>query len=107
MVICCAVGCSKQYGRGKVNVYSIPAVMTHHGQQGHALVQRRHREFLAAIGRADLSGSKMLNATICSRHFVSGASANLLDDTDVNWVPTRKLGVDRQERDVKQVSEHN
>ena len=48
-----------------------------------------------------------MNARICSRHFVSGAPANLFDDTNVDWVPSVKLGVDRQERDVEQVSERH
>ena len=82
-------------------------VLSHHGPQEHVLTQRRQREFLAAIGRADLSGSELLNVRICSRHFVSGAPANLFDATNVELVSTLKLGVDRQEQDVEQVSERN
>ena len=31
----------------------------------------------------------------------------MFDDTNVDWVPTLKLGVDRQERDVDQASERH
>ena len=91
MVLCCVVVCSKRSGRDNVKFFGIPAVITHRGEQERELSNRRRREFLAAIGRADLKGTKLSNARICSLHFVSGSPANLFDDTNVDWVPTMKL----------------
>ena len=93
MVLCCVVDCSKRSGRDKVMFFRIPAVITQWGAQERELSERRRRDFLAAIGRADLNGTKLSNARICSLHFVSGSPASLFDDTNVSgdWVPTLKL----------------
>ena len=67
-------------------------MITHHSSREKELSERRFRQYLAIIGRGDLSGTKLLNARICSRHFVSGSPADLFDDTNIDWLPTRCLG---------------
>ena len=76
----------------KLVFFRIPAVITHRGSREKELSERRFRQYLAIIGRGDLSGTKLLNARICSRHFVSGSPADLFDDTNINRLPTRCLG---------------
>ena len=91
MVLCCVVGCSKRSGRDKVSFFRIPAVITHRASHEKELSERRFRQYLAIIGRGDLSGTKLSNARICSRHFVSGSPADLFDDTNIDGLPTRCL----------------
>ena len=69
MVLCCVVVCSKRSGRDNVKFFRIPAVITHRGEQERELSERRRREFLAAIGRADLKGTKRKNllSALCVR----------------------------------------
>ena len=91
MVLCSVVVCSKRSGRDNVKFFRIPAVITHRSEQERELSERRRREFLAAIDRTDLKGTKLSNARICSLHFVSGSPAKFFDDTNVDWLPTMKL----------------
>ncbi len=47
---------------------------------------------MAAISRVGLTDNIMKNNRICSRHFISGKPADLLDDTNPDWLPTQNLG---------------
>ena len=98
VVLCCVIVCSKRFGRDNVKFFRIPAVITRRGERERELSEIRRREFLAAIGRADLKGTKFSNARMCSLLFVSGSPANLFDDTNVDWIPTMKLRLRGQQK---------
>ena len=50
--------------------------------------RRRRSGFLAAIRRADLTEKILSNDRICSRHFLSGKPASLLEESSPDWLPT-------------------
>lgn len=93
MVLCVVVGCSKRSGRDKdVSFYRIPKVITGKGEAKEKLSRRRRAGFLSAIMRADLTEKVLANDRICSRHFLSGKPAELLDEKNPDWLPTLHLG---------------
>ena len=60
------------------------------------LSRKRRAGFLSAIRRADLTEKIMANDRICSRHFLSGKPASLLDDNSPDWLATLNLGHSKQ-----------
>ncbi len=93
MVLCVVVGCSKRSGRDKdVSFFRLPKVVNTKGKELYTLSKRRRDGFLAAISRVGLTDNIMKNNRICSRHFISGKPADLLDDTNPDWLPTQNLG---------------
>ena len=51
--------------------------------------------------RADLTQKVLSNDRICSRHFISGKPATLLDENNPDWLPTLNLGNSKQISDTK------
>ncbi len=93
MVLCVVFGCSKRSGRDKdISFYRIPKIIKTKGEKGEQLSRKRRLGFLSAIGRADLTEKILINDRICSRHFVSGKPANLLDTMNPDWLPTLNMG---------------
>ena len=94
MVLCVVIGRSKHSGRDKdVSFYRIPKVITLRGKQEYELTEKRRDGILAAIARNGLKNTDVLrNDRICSRHFISGKSAYLYDETNPDWLPTLHLG---------------
>ena len=93
MVLCVIVGCSKRSGRDKdVSFFRLPKVINNQGKEVYSLSKRRRDGFLAAISRVGLTENILKNDRICSRHFITGKPADLLDDTNPDWLPTQNLG---------------
>lgn len=97
MVLCVVFGCSKRSGRDKdVSFYRVPKVITNKGKDLEKLSRKRRAGYLSAIRRADLTEKIIANDRICSRHFLSGKPASLLDDNSPDWLPTLNLGHTKQ-----------
>ena len=97
MVLCVVVGCSKRSGRDRdVSFYRIPKVIKSRGEEREQLSEKRRSGFLAAIMRADLTEKILVNDRICSRHFLSGKPADLLDVNNPDWLPSLYLGNSKQ-----------
>ena len=93
MVICAVFGCSNRSGRDKVSFYRIPKARETGCQRVQELSKARRLGFLAAISRSDLNSDKKIDqARICSRHFINGKPAELLDELNPDWLPTQSLG---------------
>ena len=93
MVICAFVRCSNCSGRDKVLFFRIPKVRTSECQRVRDSSAARRTGFLAAISRDELdSEQKIDDACVCSRHFISGKPADLLNELNPDWLPTQNLG---------------
>ena len=93
MVLCVVVGCSKRSGRDKdVSFFRLPRIIKNKGVDVHSLSKRRRDGILAAISRVGLTDNILKNDRICFRHYISGKPADLLDDTNPDWLPTLNLG---------------
>lgn len=93
MVLCVVLGCSKRSGRDRdVSFFRIPKVIHNKGKEVQLLSKRRRDGFLAAVSRVGLTEKILNNDRICSRHFVLGKPADLLDDTNPDWLPSLNLG---------------
>ena len=94
MVMCVVIGCSKRSGIDKdVSFYRIPKVISEKGPQNLLeLSMRRRVGYLAAISRVGVTEKFLCNDRICSRHFISGKSADLEDETNPDWLPSLNLG---------------
>ena len=79
-------------GSKRIKFSRIPAVRHHYGEQEYRLSLKRRTAWLAAISRDDLDESNMDKYMICSIHFHSGKPAKLMDETNIDWVPTLHLG---------------
>ena len=121
MVICCIVGCSNRSGRDKYSYHRLPAVIKHQGSQMLALSTERHRAWLSAISRDDLTEKKLRNVFVCGRHFTEGLHiklfclrslllavlyigepAYIMDKSNVYWAPCLHLGHDKIKLSVLQ-----
>ena len=92
MVLCVVFGCSKRSGRDKdVHFYRIPKVVKNRGESTEKLSEKRRAGFLSAIKRVDITDKILVNDRICSRHFISGQPASLLDQIGF-LLPTLNLG---------------
>ena len=84
MVLCLVVGCSRRTGQDKdVSFYRLPRVITSRGKQGYELNKKRRARFLVTISRDHLTKTKLENDRICSRHFVFGKLAYLMNLVEV------------------------
>lgn len=93
MVICAILGCSNRSGRDKVSFFRIPKARVTGCQRVRDLSKARLTGYLAAISRDDLdSEQKIEDARICSRHYISGAPADLMDELNPDWLPSQCLG---------------
>ena len=93
MVLCVVFGCSKRSGRDKdVSFYRIPKVVSRKGPEILSLSKRRREGYLKTISRVGLTEKILSNDRICSRHFQSGKPADLIDDTNPDWLPSLHLG---------------
>lgn len=93
MVLCVVFGCSKRSGRDKdVSFFRIPKIVTNRSEAKEELSRRRRAGFLSAIKRDDLTEKVLSNDRICSRHFLPGKPADLLDENNPDWLPTLNLG---------------
>ncbi|KAJ8930304.1 hypothetical protein NQ314_016923, partial [Rhamnusium bicolor] len=57
------------------------------------LAERRRQMWINALKRADLTETKIKYARVCSKHFISGTPASLTDETNPDWVPSKKYGI--------------
>ena len=102
MVLCVVFGCSKRSGRDKdVSFFRIPKVITTKGKELEKLSRKRREGFLAAVRRSDLTEKIISNDRICSRHFLSGKPACLIDENSPDWLPTLNLGHSNQVSESK------
>ena len=93
MVLCVVLGCSRRSGRDKdVSFFRIPRIIQDKGEQLRVLSKRRRDGFLTAFSRVGLTEKILKNDRICSRHFISGNPADLLDETNPDWLPSLNLG---------------
>ncbi len=93
MVLCVVFGCSKRSGRDKdVSFYRIPKIVSNKGPDILSLSTRRREGYLKAISRVGLTEKILKNDRICSLHFSSGKPADLMDDSNPDWLPSLHLG---------------
>lgn len=73
MPICCAVvGCGKRGIRDGNKFYKIPNIPKKGRSEIINLKTERRQKWIQALKRSDLTASKLKNAFICDRHFLSG-----------------------------------
>ena len=93
MVYCVIVCCGNKGVKDKTkSFFCLPAVKSDQGETTFQLSERRRRNWLTAIGRADLTSECLLYVRVCSDHFIKGKPASLYDDCHPDWVPSLKLG---------------
>ena len=93
MVLCVVFGCSKRSGRDKdVSFYRIPKIVSSKGPELLSLSTRRREGYLKAVSRVGLMEKILKNDRICSRHFKYGKPADLINDTNPDWLPSLHLG---------------
>ena len=63
---------------------------------------KRRTAWLAAISRDDIDETNMEKYMICSKHFHSGKPAQLMDVTNIDWVPTLHLGHNKRQQSDSQ-----
>ncbi|KAF5271423.1 hypothetical protein FQR65_LT17613 [Abscondita terminalis] len=94
---CCIVNCGSTGLRDNVRFFRIPAILRYkHKSHLTELSTKRREKWLNAIKREDFPESKQKNASVCSKHFISGTPAELTDELNPDWVPTLNLGYDKQ-----------
>ena len=71
-------------------------MITNKGKDMEELTRKRHAGFISAISRADLTEKITSNDRICSRHFIFGKPASLLDENNLDWLPTLNMGHSKQ-----------
>nr|CAI5819623.1 unnamed protein product [Callosobruchus analis] len=92
-LFCCVVNCGSRSKRDSLHFYRIPQVLKHtHRTDLNELSALRRQKWLEAIKRQDLSETKIKNARVCSKHFVSGKPAELSDKLNPDWVPSVDMG---------------
>ena len=84
-----------------MSFHRIPKVITKRGKDLEKLSRKRRTGFLSAIRRVDLTDKIMANDRICSRHFLSGKPASLLDENSPDWLPTLNLGHSKQTSEAR------
>ena len=82
------LGCSRRSGRDtNVSFFRIPKVITKQGKDIEILSRKWRIGFLSVIKRENLTDKILSNDRICSRHFISGKPASLLD-----WMTVTQIG---------------
>ncbi|XP_045468193.1 uncharacterized protein LOC123676367 isoform X2 [Harmonia axyridis] len=89
---CAVVGCSMRGERDNVKFYRVPAALKNSGDHLNELSKNRRESWIKVLERGNLSETFLKNARICSRHFLSGAPAQLKDDKNIDWIPTQYMG---------------
>ncbi|KAF2893302.1 hypothetical protein ILUMI_12858 [Ignelater luminosus] len=90
---CCILGCGSRAERDQVSFFRIPKILNFkHRKDLNELSKERQTEWLQAIRRNDFSGSKLNNARVCSKHFISGKPAALRDTLNPDWIPNIDMG---------------
>ncbi|XP_067266145.1 E3 ubiquitin-protein ligase TRIM39-like isoform X3 [Chanodichthys erythropterus] len=74
----------------KVSFFRIPRVRTHEGEETKALCERRRATWIARINKKKISDS----CRVCSDHFIQGRPSYHHDETNPDWAPSVKLGVE-------------
>ncbi|XP_051563992.1 E3 ubiquitin-protein ligase TRIM39-like isoform X1 [Myxocyprinus asiaticus] len=94
MVTTCIVhGCRNRSTKdAKVGFFRIPRVKKHEGEETRALCERRRATWLARINRKNFKPSD--GSRVCSAHFIQGRPSYLHDETNPDWAPSLKLGVE-------------
>ena len=99
MVLCLFVDCHARSRRDKdVPFFSVPSIITNHGEEAKERSIERRMQWIAAISRDDLTKQILKNDRVCSRHFVSGQPAKDYDKFNVDWVPTLNLGHSKRKK---------
>ncbi|XP_021713249.1 uncharacterized protein LOC110681527 isoform X2 [Aedes aegypti] len=88
---CAIFGCSKRGDRDGEKWFRFPLV-DKRTEQREELSKTRQVAWLNAIKRVDLVPEKWASTVVCSQHFISGRSADLLDEMNPDWVPNQNLG---------------
>nr|CAI5827399.1 unnamed protein product [Callosobruchus analis] len=90
---CCVVNCGSRSNRDSLHFYHIPQVLKHtHRTDLNELSALRRQKWLEAIKRQDLSETKIKNARVCSKHFISGELMINTDKLNPDWVPSVDMG---------------
>ena len=105
MVLCMIVGCGFRTNRKSknqqlyeeenqkaVSFFRFPAVISNQGEAVKSLSVERRCKWLSAVSRSDITDKTLSTSRVCSRHFVSGASAKEWDKHNIDWVPSLALG---------------
>lgn len=79
-------------------LHCIPSVRSGRSSEELELSKKQRVGFLAAISRVDLMGSKLENGHICSRHFISGKTAELVNNLSPVWLLRLNLGHSKVKR---------
>ncbi|KAF5282634.1 hypothetical protein FQR65_LT14230 [Abscondita terminalis] len=90
---CCVINCGSRAKRDDVKFFRIPAELHFKHKTEHNELSRRRREkWLEAIRREDLTETKLKYSVVCSKHFVTGKPASLIDSLNRDWIPTLNMG---------------
>ncbi|XP_045472343.1 uncharacterized protein LOC123679046 [Harmonia axyridis] len=90
---CIVTGCVSRHDRDRFGFYHIPTITKHRFlPEKNELSRKRRALWLDAINRDDLTDSKIKYQRVCSRHFITGKPAALMDETNIDWVPTQNMG---------------
>ncbi|XP_055911663.1 nucleolar protein dao-5 isoform X2 [Eupeodes corollae] len=103
MAKCCVRGCSNKLEVGsKIRMFRFPALL----DKPKSLVElsrQRRNAWLIALNRTNLPEEVLKSIGICSEHFVTGSPARLKDNTEVDWIPTVKMGNQQRNRNEKKI----
>lgn len=93
MILCLIVGCHARSGRDKsTSFFRVPTIRNNSGEVAEELSIAHRRRWLAAISRDGLTDQILENDRVRCRHLMSGRPAADWDKLNVDWVPTVKLG---------------
>lgn len=91
---CAVIGCSSRSGKGNegVSFFRIPQVRSRLGNDYQELQKIRRMKWILALRRKDITEKKLEHFRICSKHFLKGKPADLLNRADPDWVPSLMMG---------------
>ncbi|KAF5272276.1 hypothetical protein FQR65_LT17467 [Abscondita terminalis] len=90
---CCVFNCGSRGERDNVKFYRIPKALNFkHKTELNNLSSERRFRWINAIKRKNFTKSKLKNARICSKHFITGVPAKLCDSTNPDWIPSQHMG---------------
>ncbi|XP_055841937.1 nucleolar protein dao-5 isoform X2 [Episyrphus balteatus] len=103
MAKCCVRGCSNKLEVGSsIRMFRFPALL----DKPKSLVElsrQRRNAWLKALNRTNLPEEVLKSIGICSEHFITGSPARLKDNTEVDWIPTIKMGHQQRNRNEKKI----
>ena len=88
---CCVVGCNMRREKNEIKFFKFPQIQNK-SVNLNELSKERQKCWLKAINRKNITKSMLKNWHVCSKHFISGTSANIKDKLNPDWVPTLNLG---------------